>query len=115
MATQPTGGSNQAVPQSQVTQVATSAVAPTAAEKATAARANAQAELDKVQLPFQQRLANALEKYVQVTKCPDHYNFKFVAACLKCGWSSHQMTEADAKQILRQHVQCHWRDVSAGL
>lgn len=112
--TQPAAPVNGQIQPPKTTSV-TPPAAPTQAETATAARANAQAELQRTQAPFQQRLAAALEKFVQVTKCPDHYNFKYVGQCLKCGWNTHQMTDADARKILRDHVQCHWRDVSAGL
>jgi hypothetical protein len=58
-------------------------------------------------------MAEALEKYVSVTKLTDFSHFTHQGRCVKCGWQTLQLCDNDARLLVRQHVQTHWRDVVA--
>ena len=59
----------------------------------------------------QSKLSRLLERFVKIEKLIDSH-FKVRAVCIKCGWQTMQISEDAALQLLRVHVQSHWRDVS---
>jgi hypothetical protein len=61
-----------------------------------------------------QMLSQLLEKFVKVENVLGSH-FTHRGYCLKCGWQSFQLSASDALTLVRNHVQQHWRDVSAQL
>jgi hypothetical protein len=56
-------------------------------------------------------LQDALDKFVSVVDLPDAY-FACKGVCTKCGWQTMQLTQSAARDLVRLHVQSHWRDVA---
>jgi len=54
-----------------------------------------------------------LEEFVKVTLLTNSSShFKYEGICTKCGWHTMQIAERSAYDLVRQHVQSHWRSVS---
>jgi hypothetical protein len=52
------------------------------------------------------------EHFVQVDDLRGSSSFyPWRGYCKKCGWYTHQFNELDALDLVRKHVQQHWRDV----
>lgn len=59
-------------------------------------------------------LQDLLEKFVVIKELTDpSSHFTHEGVCGKCGWHTMQISRDAAMQLLRQHVQTHWKDVSA--
>lgn len=57
-------------------------------------------------------LQGALEQFIEMKELNDpSSHFTVEGICKKCGWHTLQLRAEDAKQLLRQHVQTHWRSV----
>jgi hypothetical protein len=59
-------------------------------------------------------LQQLLEPYISVKSLTDSSShFTHEGICKKCGWHTMQLSDKAARDLLRQHVQQHWRSVTA--
>lgn len=59
----------------------------------------------------QKQIRDALDKYVAVEELPASSQYTHKGVCRKCGWQSHQYSEADARESVFTHAQKHLREV----
>jgi hypothetical protein len=57
-------------------------------------------------------LQQALNKYVSIKDLADMSHYTCEGVCLKCGWHTLQLDRNQALELMRLHVQSHWRDVA---
>jgi len=98
-----------------MTDQATSPAAPVAVSTPPAAPPSPRPTPTAPELTRQQKIANLLwEKFAKIEPLSEAM-YSHRGSCTKCGWQTHQHSEADASTLLAQHVMNHWRDVASSI